>query len=162
MIDYSLWEVIKNGNKELKKPVGIVKQIYEPTFIEENLDRKNEMKPRGTLLMEIPNKDQLKFYSYQDTKFLMEAIEKRIIKHKPKSKKYVFYILQQHNNTSNTNEADNTTYGVSTAHTQGNIINSTSVDNLSNVVICAFLASQPNSPHLAREDLEQINPDDLE
>ncbi|GJX36402.1 hypothetical protein Tco_0247959 [Tanacetum coccineum] len=27
-------------------------------------------------------------------------------------------------------------------------------DNLSDVVICAFLASQPNSPQLAREDLE--------
>nr|GFB06189.1 hypothetical protein [Tanacetum cinerariifolium] len=77
MTDYSLWEVIKNGNKVLKKTVGIVKQIYEPTFVEENLDMKNEMKPRGTLLMEIPNKDQLKFHLYQDTKFLMEAIEKR-------------------------------------------------------------------------------------
>nr|GFC88820.1 hypothetical protein [Tanacetum cinerariifolium] len=80
MTDYSLWEVIKNGNKVLKKTVGIVKQIYEPTFVEENLDMKNEMKPRGTLLMEIPNKDQLKFHLYQDTKFLMEAIEKRLQK----------------------------------------------------------------------------------
>nr|GEV50925.1 ribonuclease H-like domain, reverse transcriptase, RNA-dependent DNA polymerase [Tanacetum cinerariifolium] len=35
-------------------------------------------------------------------------------------------------------------------------------DNLSDAVICAFLASQPNSPQLAREDLEQIDPDDLE
>ncbi|GKF78298.1 hypothetical protein Tco_0230768, partial [Tanacetum coccineum] len=41
-------------------------------------------------------------------------------------------------------------------------INPTSRDNLSDVVICAFLASQPNSPQLAREDLEQIDPDDLE
>ncbi|GKB54197.1 ribonuclease H-like domain-containing protein [Tanacetum coccineum] len=29
-------------------------------------------------------------------------------------------------------------------------------------MICAFLASQPNSPQLTREDLEQIDPDDLE
>nr|GEY61621.1 hypothetical protein [Tanacetum cinerariifolium] len=35
-------------------------------------------------------------------------------------------------------------------------------NNLSDVVICAFLASQPNSPQLAREDLEQIELDDLE
>ncbi|GKB72995.1 ribonuclease H-like domain-containing protein [Tanacetum coccineum] len=34
--------------------------------------------------------------------------------------------------------------------------------NLSDVVICVFLASQPNSPQLAQEDLEQIHPDDLE
>nr|GEU56827.1 putative ribonuclease H-like domain-containing protein [Tanacetum cinerariifolium] len=35
------------------------------------------MKARGTLLMALPNKDQLKFHSYQDAKLLMEAIEKR-------------------------------------------------------------------------------------
>nr|GFC73781.1 hypothetical protein [Tanacetum cinerariifolium] len=63
---------------------------------------------------------------------------------------------------SSTNEADNTAYGVSTTHTQGNTVNSTSIDILSDAVICAFLASQPNSPQLAREDLEQIDPDDLE
>nr|GEY85171.1 ribonuclease H-like domain-containing protein [Tanacetum cinerariifolium] len=34
--------------------------------------------------------------------------------------------------------------------------------NLSDAVIYAFLVSQPNSPQLAREDLEQIDPDDLE
>nr|GEU86349.1 hypothetical protein [Tanacetum cinerariifolium] len=39
--------------------------------------RKNDIKARGTLLMILPNKDQLKFNSYQDAKFLMEAIEKR-------------------------------------------------------------------------------------
>ncbi|GKB05595.1 hypothetical protein Tco_0833790 [Tanacetum coccineum] len=58
-----------------------------------------------------------------------------------------------------TNEADNTAHGVSAAHTQ---CNSTSGDNLSYAMICAFLASQLNSPQLAREDLEQIDPDDLE
>nr|GFA92690.1 ribonuclease H-like domain-containing protein [Tanacetum cinerariifolium] len=50
---------------------------YEPTTVEEKLDRKNEIKARGTLLMALPNKDQLKFHSYQDAKFLIEAIEKR-------------------------------------------------------------------------------------
>nr|GEW07721.1 zinc finger, CCHC-type [Tanacetum cinerariifolium] len=66
------------------------------------------------------------------------------------------------NSRSNTNEADTTASGVSTAHTQGTTVNSTSVDNLSDAVICAFLASQPNSPQLVKEDLEQIKPDDLE
>nr|GEX20603.1 hypothetical protein [Tanacetum cinerariifolium] len=54
-----------------------VEQPYEPNTVEEKLDRKNEMKARGTLLMALPNKDQLKFHSYQDVKLLMEAIEKR-------------------------------------------------------------------------------------
>nr|GEV16950.1 hypothetical protein [Tanacetum cinerariifolium] len=35
------------------------------------------MKARGTLLMALPNKYQLKFHSYQNAKLLMEAIEKR-------------------------------------------------------------------------------------
>nr|GEW59087.1 hypothetical protein [Tanacetum cinerariifolium] len=66
------------------------------------------------------------------------------------------------NSTSSANEADNTAYGVSNAYTQGNTVNSTYVDNLSDAMICTCLASQPNSPQLDREDLEQIDPDDLE
>ncbi|GKE02187.1 putative reverse transcriptase domain-containing protein, partial [Tanacetum coccineum] len=76
MTDYSLWEVIKNGNKVLKRTIGETKQEYEPTTAEEKQDRRNEMKARGTLLMALPNKDQLKFHSYKDAKLLMKAIEK--------------------------------------------------------------------------------------
>ncbi|GJS09850.1 hypothetical protein Tco_0366646 [Tanacetum coccineum] len=50
------------------------------------------------------------------------------------------------NSNSNTNEADNNAYGVSAANTQSN---PTSGDNISDTVICAFLASQPNSPQLS-------------
>ncbi|GJV01642.1 ribonuclease H-like domain-containing protein [Tanacetum coccineum] len=66
------------------------------------------------------------------------------------------------NNSGSTNEAVNTTHGVSAASTQANTVNSKNVDNLSDVVIYAFLASQPSSPQLVNEDLEQIHPDDLE
>ncbi|GJR47625.1 ribonuclease H-like domain-containing protein [Tanacetum coccineum] len=59
MTDYSLWEVILNGNKVLKRTVGETEQEYEPTTAEEKQDRRNEMKARGTLLMALPNKDQL-------------------------------------------------------------------------------------------------------
>nr|GEY55682.1 ribonuclease H-like domain-containing protein [Tanacetum cinerariifolium] len=154
-------------------------QLYEPTTVEEKLDRKNEMKARGTLLMALLNKDQLKFHSYQDEKFLMEAIEKRYGGNKESKKVQRTLLKRQYknfttsssetldqtfdrlqklisqleiqgevieqedinlkllrslpsectNSTSSTNEADNTAYGVSTAHTQ--------------------------------EDLEQIDPDDL-
>ncbi|GJZ26155.1 hypothetical protein Tco_0570408 [Tanacetum coccineum] len=233
MTDYSLWEVIKNGNKVLKKTVGDVEQVYEHTYAEEKLDRKNKMKARGTLLMALPNKDQLKLHSYQDLKLLMEAIEKRYGGNKESKKVHRTLLKQQYenfaglssetidqifdrlqklisqleiqeevieqedmnlkllkslpsewkthaliwrnkeeietislddftNSTNNTNKADNTAYGVSTAHTQSNAVNSTSVDNLSDAVICAFLASQPNSPQLAQEDLEQLLLDDLE
>ncbi|GJX13289.1 ribonuclease H-like domain-containing protein [Tanacetum coccineum] len=40
-------------------------------------------------------------------------------------------------------------------------INAANIDNLSDAVICAFLASQPNNSQLAHEDLQQIHPDDI-
>ncbi|GJU55355.1 ribonuclease H-like domain-containing protein [Tanacetum coccineum] len=46
--------------------------------------------------------------------------------------------------------------------TQVNAAYSINIDNLSDAVICAFIASQPNSPQLVHEDLQQIHPDDME
>ncbi|GKA58411.1 hypothetical protein Tco_0757599, partial [Tanacetum coccineum] len=130
MTDYSLWE-----------------------------DRRNEMKARGTLLMALPNKDQLKFHSYKDAKLLMlqklisqleiqgevinqEDMNLKLLRSLPSEWKTHALIWRNKvkiktislddftNSNSSTNEADNTAYGVSTAHTQ--------------------------------EDLEQLHPDDLE
>ncbi|GJX38597.1 hypothetical protein Tco_0251900, partial [Tanacetum coccineum] len=247
----------------MKITVGETEQEYEPTTAEEKQDMRNEMKARGTLLMALPNKDQLKFRSYKDAKLLMEAIEKRYGGNKESKNVQRTLLKQQYenfaglssesmnqtfdrlqklisqleiqgkvitqedmnlkllrslpsvwkthaliwrnkeeietislddlynnlkiyepelagssstsqnpqnmafvssNNTnsncnSSTNKADNTARRVNATHTQ---CNSTSRDNLSDAMICASLASQPNSPQLAREDLEQIDPDDLE
>ncbi|GJW86132.1 ribonuclease H-like domain-containing protein [Tanacetum coccineum] len=66
------------------------------------------------------------------------------------------------NNTSSTNGEVNTAHGVTTASTQATTVKSTTIDNLSDVVICAFFTRQPNSLQLDNEDLQQINPDDLE
>ncbi|GKB75873.1 hypothetical protein Tco_0942768, partial [Tanacetum coccineum] len=206
-----------------------------------------------TLLMALPNKDQLKFHSYKDAKLLMETIEKRYRGNKEPKKVQRTLLKQQYenftrssletmdqtfdrlqklisqleiqgevitqedmnlkllrslpsewkthaliwrnkeeietislddlynnlkiyepeitgssstsqnpknvafvssnstNSNRSTNKADNTAYGVSDAHTQSN---PTSEDNLSDVVICAFLSNQPNSPQLAQEDLK--------
>ncbi|GJR29458.1 hypothetical protein Tco_1105690 [Tanacetum coccineum] len=64
-------------------------------------------------------------------------------------------------NTSSTNGAVNTAHGAITASTQATAANSITIDNLSDAVICAFFASQPNSLQLDNEDLQQIHPDDL-
>ncbi|GJZ66431.1 putative ribonuclease H-like domain-containing protein [Tanacetum coccineum] len=63
---------------------------------------------------------------------------------------------------STSNEAVNAAHGVTTASTQVNTTYSINIDNLSDVVICSFFASQPNSPQLAHKDLQQIHPDDIE
>ncbi|GKF74080.1 hypothetical protein Tco_0220412 [Tanacetum coccineum] len=62
---------------------------------------------------------------------------------------------------SSTNGAVNTAHGATTASTQATAVNTTTIDNLSDVFICAFFTSQPNSPQLDNEDSQQINPDDL-
>nr|GEU39931.1 retrovirus-related Pol polyprotein from transposon TNT 1-94 [Tanacetum cinerariifolium] len=78
MIDYSLWEVILNGDSPV--PTQVVEGVLQPvapTTAKQRLARKNELKAHGTLLMALPDKHQLKFNSYKDAKTLMEAIEKR-------------------------------------------------------------------------------------
>nr|GEV32030.1 putative ribonuclease H-like domain-containing protein [Tanacetum cinerariifolium] len=78
MTDYSLWEVILNGDSPV--PTRIVEGVIQPvapTTAEQKLSIKNELKARGTLLMALPDKHQLEFNSHKDAKTLMEAIEKR-------------------------------------------------------------------------------------
>nr|GEX10649.1 hypothetical protein [Tanacetum cinerariifolium] len=77
MTDYSLWEVISNGDSlVLTRIVQGVVQPVAPTTAEQKLATKNELKARGTLLLALPYKHQLKFNSHNDAKKLMEAIEK--------------------------------------------------------------------------------------
>nr|GEV56759.1 uncharacterized mitochondrial protein AtMg00810-like [Tanacetum cinerariifolium] len=72
------------------------------------------------------------------------------------------FVSSSNNNSTSTNGAVNTAHGVSTASIQVNAVNFTNINNLSDVVICAFLASQPHSPQLVNDDLEKIHPYDLE
>nr|GEZ36214.1 hypothetical protein [Tanacetum cinerariifolium] len=78
MTDYSLWEIILNGDSHIPtRLVEGVAQPVAPTTVEQKLARKNELKARGTLLMALLDKHQLKFNLHKDAKSLMEAIEKR-------------------------------------------------------------------------------------
>nr|GEW13027.1 putative ribonuclease H-like domain-containing protein [Tanacetum cinerariifolium] len=78
MTNYSLWEVILNGDSlVLTRIVKDVVQPVPPITAEQKLARKNKLKARGTLLMALSDKHQLKFNSHKDAKTLMEAIEKR-------------------------------------------------------------------------------------
>nr|GEU38467.1 phosphatidylinositol 3-kinase, root isoform [Tanacetum cinerariifolium] len=95
MTDYSLWKVILNGDSPV--PTRIVEGVVQPvapTTAEQKLARKNELKARGTLLMALPEKHQLKFNSHKDAKTLMEAIEKRF-RGKTETKKVQKTLLKQ-------------------------------------------------------------------
>nr|GEY86076.1 hypothetical protein [Tanacetum cinerariifolium] len=72
MTDYSLWEVILNGDSPV--PTRVVKgviQPFAPTTVEQRLAQKNELKAHGTLLMALLDKHQLKFNSHKDAKTLI-------------------------------------------------------------------------------------------
>nr|GEZ82503.1 hypothetical protein [Tanacetum cinerariifolium] len=154
---------------------------------EEKAQRRLEVKERSTLMMGILNEHQLKFNSIKDAKQCWKML-KRDLRNKadldtismddlynnlkvygPKVKgmsssnsntqnmPFPSSTNSSTNRVVNTAQAINTVNGVSTVSTQVNVVN-----NMSNVVICAFLASQPNSPQLAHGDLEQIHPYDME
>nr|GEU82511.1 hypothetical protein [Tanacetum cinerariifolium] len=139
MNDYSLWEVILNGDSPTPKRVvdGVV-QTIAPTTAEQRLAKKNELKVRGTLLMALPDKNQLKFNTHKDAKYLMEDIEK------------------------STNASVSAVASVSAASSKVPVSALPNVDNLSDAVIYSFFASQSNSPQLDNDDLKQIDVDDLE
>ncbi|GJZ92045.1 ribonuclease H-like domain-containing protein [Tanacetum coccineum] len=186
MIYYSLWEVIENGNAPpITKVVEGVKTSIAPTTAKEKAQRRLELKAISTLLMGIPNEHQLKINSIKDAKSLLQAVKKRfrgnaatkktqrnLLKQqyenftatrgqrniKLKHTKRSFYVL---NSTNSTNGAVNIAHGATTASTQATAINSTTIDNLSDAVICAFFAIQPNSLQLDKTDLQQIHPNDL-
>nr|GEY83803.1 ribonuclease H-like domain-containing protein [Tanacetum cinerariifolium] len=99
MTDYALWEVIVNGDSHLPNRTGDgVEQTYPPTTTEKKLARKNKLKAIGTLLMALPNEHQLKFNSYKNAKFLMEAIEKRFGGNKESKKVHKTLLKQWYEN----------------------------------------------------------------
>nr|GFA20505.1 hypothetical protein [Tanacetum cinerariifolium] len=182
MTDYSLWEVILNGDSPVPtRLVEGVAQPVAPTTIEQKLARKNELKARGTLLMALPDKYQLKFYSHKDAKSLMEAIEKHFDGNTETKKVQKTLLKQQFKNFSgstsesldqihdrlqkladSTNDSVSAAVSVSVVGTKLSASTLPNVDSLSNAVIYSFFASQSSSPQLDKKDLKQIDADDLE
>nr|GEZ38495.1 putative ribonuclease H-like domain-containing protein [Tanacetum cinerariifolium] len=180
MTDYSLWEVILNGGSPvITRIVEGVVQPVAPTTTEQKLAKKNKLKARGTLLMTLPDKHQLKFNTHKDAKTLMEAIEKRFRGNTETKKVQKTLLKQQFENFSGSSSegtdshnlafvsstpTDSTTDPVSAAvnvsAVGAKLIASPlpNVDSLSNAVIYSFFASQSSSPQLDNDDLKQIDP----
>nr|GEV73871.1 hypothetical protein [Tanacetum cinerariifolium] len=76
---------------------GVVQPIA-PTTAKQRLAKKNELKARGTLLMALPDKHQLKFNINKDAKSLMEAIEKGFCGNKETKKVQKTLLKQQYEN----------------------------------------------------------------
>nr|GEU81783.1 ribonuclease H-like domain-containing protein [Tanacetum cinerariifolium] len=180
MTDYSLREVILNGDSP--GPTRVIEGVVQPvapTTAEHRLARKNELKARGTLLMDLPDKHQLKFNIHKDAKTLMEAIEKRFGGNKETKKRNKVYeakvkssssaststqniAFTSSQTTNSTNDPVSVVATVSAASVKILVSALPNVDTLSNAVIYSFFASQSNSPQLDNDDLKQIDADDLE
>nr|GEX30208.1 ribonuclease H-like domain-containing protein [Tanacetum cinerariifolium]GEX30489.1 ribonuclease H-like domain-containing protein [Tanacetum cinerariifolium] len=104
MTNYSLCEVILNSDSSIPTRVvdGVVQPVA-PTTAEQRLAKKNELKARGTLLMALPDKHQLKFNIHKDAKSLMEAIEKRFGGNKETKKVQKTILKQQYKNFTGSN-----------------------------------------------------------
>ncbi|GJT92454.1 ribonuclease H-like domain-containing protein [Tanacetum coccineum] len=77
-IDYTLWEIVENGNApKVTKTVDGKETVIPPTSVEEKTQKRVELEAISTLLMGLPNEHQLKFNSFKDAKTLMQAIENR-------------------------------------------------------------------------------------
>nr|GEW19396.1 ribonuclease H-like domain-containing protein [Tanacetum cinerariifolium] len=172
MVDYSLWDVIENGNAPpITKVVEGVETIIAPTTAEEKAQKEvldqtfdrlqkiiSQLEIHGeSISQEDVNQKFLRSLSSEWNTHTILGQKDIKLKHKHTKCSFVFS-----NNTSNTNGAVNTAHGATTATTQATIVNSTIIDNLSDAVICAFFGSQPNSPQLNYDDLQQIYPYDLE
>ncbi|GJT35528.1 hypothetical protein Tco_0925947 [Tanacetum coccineum] len=112
MIDYSLWEVIENGNAPpITKVVEGVETTIAPTTAEEKAQRRLELKARSTLLRRIPNEHQLKFNSIKDAKSLLQAVEKRFGENAATKKTQRNLLKQQYENfTASSSEVFDQTF----------------------------------------------------
>nr|GEX02240.1 putative ribonuclease H-like domain-containing protein [Tanacetum cinerariifolium] len=152
-------------------PTRVVEGVLQPVApitIKQKLARKNELKARGTLLMALPDKHQLKFNSHKDAKTLMEAIEKRLQKLVSQLEIHGVSLSQEDVNLKFLRSLPSewktfsAAASVSVVCAKMHVSSLPNVDSLSNVVIYSFFASQSSSPQLYNEDLKHIDVDDLE
>nr|GEZ69477.1 ribonuclease H-like domain-containing protein [Tanacetum cinerariifolium] len=185
MTDYSLWEVILNGDSPTPTIIidGVV-QVIAPTTAEQRLAKKNELKARGTLLMALPDKHHLKFNIYKDDKSLMEAVEKRLQKlisqleilgesisqedinikflRSLPSEWKTHTLIWRNKADLEKQSLDDLLNNLKIYEAEAPVSTLLNVDNLSDAVIYSFFASHSTSPQLDNEDLKQIDADDLE
>nr|GEV35112.1 retrovirus-related Pol polyprotein from transposon TNT 1-94 [Tanacetum cinerariifolium] len=172
-------------NQRVFKPVA-------PNTTKQRLARKNELKARGTLLMDLPNKHQLKFNTHKDAKTLMEAIEKTFGGNTETKKVQKTLLKQQYKNftcsssksldqihdrlqklisqleilrVSLSQEDINLNLKIYDAEVKSSSSASTSTQNIALcllLTLTALMSHQSTSLQLDNDDLKQIDDDDLE
>nr|GEW18450.1 hypothetical protein [Tanacetum cinerariifolium] len=167
-INYNLCEIIENGNASIvKKLVNGKETIIPPTTVEEKAQRRTELKERSTLLITLPNENQLKFNSYKDAKSLMQAIEQiwstEVIEQNYEILQKLISQLEMHGEViPQENINQNFLRSLSQEWTMHTIMwrNEPEIETLS--LDDLFNNLKAYKSELDNEDLQQIHPDDLE
>ncbi|GKA39628.1 ribonuclease H-like domain-containing protein [Tanacetum coccineum] len=187
-IDYTLWKIVENGNAPIvTKTVDGKETVIPPTnggYILQKKTQKNLLKQQyenfatsNTEVIEqayerlqklisqlemhgevIPQEDiNQKFLRSLSQEWTMHTI---VWRNKPEIETLSLDDLFN-NLKAYESEVKGTSSSTTNSH-NGAADSSTTVENLSDAVIYSFFASQPSILQLDNEDLQQINPDDLE
>nr|GFB37500.1 hypothetical protein [Tanacetum cinerariifolium] len=190
MADYSLWEVIINGDSPV--PTVVVEGAVQPAAIlsaDQKLARRNKLKAREDVnlkfLRSLPsewkthtliwrNKANLEEYSLDDL-FNTLRIYEAEVKHSSSlgNLKQNIGFVSSSNTDSTTDSLDNEDLkqidvddleeiDLPAVCAKLPMSSLPNVDSLSSAIIYSFFASQSTSPQLEYKDLKQIDVDDLE
>nr|GEU68589.1 hypothetical protein [Tanacetum cinerariifolium] len=175
MTDYSLWEVILNGDSPAPTRVveGVLQQV-SPTTSEQRLARKNELKARGSSTKSLDQiHDRLHNLISQleilRVSLSQEDINLKFLNSLPSEWRTHNLIWrnktdleeQSLNDFDSTNEQVSVVVSVSAVCAKMHVSSLPNVNSLSNAVIYSFFGSQSSSPQLDNDDLKHIAADDF-
>nr|GEY82586.1 hypothetical protein [Tanacetum cinerariifolium]GEY82590.1 hypothetical protein [Tanacetum cinerariifolium] len=172
--DYALWDVILNGNSAVQMTKDEAGNKIEVPYVtaQQILARTRERKAKSTLLMAIPNEHLARFHGIKDAKTLWVAIKTRFDEGLDKGYdrfQRLLSLFEIHGagidnldihdvyNNLKVYEADIKGSFGSSSNSQNVQGSSSYADEL----VFLFFTNQSSSPHLDKEDLEQIDQDDL-
>ncbi|GJR42635.1 hypothetical protein Tco_1310738 [Tanacetum coccineum] len=147
MIDYSLWEVIENGTKEA------VEKRFEGNAATKKTQRNllKQQYENFTASSSEVNKPEIDTLSLDDLYNNLKIYEPEVKGTSSSSTNTQNVAFVSSNSTNSTNGAVNTSHCATTASTQATAVNSTTIDNLSDVVICAFFWKEILKEHWGRK-----------
>nr|GFA19594.1 ribonuclease H-like domain-containing protein [Tanacetum cinerariifolium] len=158
MTDYSLWEVILNGDCPV--PTRIIEGVVQPKDVNLKFLRSIPSEWKTHILI-WQNKTDLEDKSLDDLFNSLKIYESEV-KHSSslgtESHDLAFVSSTLTDRTNDSVSAAVNVFAIGTKLSASTLPN---VDSLSNAIIYSFFASQSSSPQLDNEDLKQIDVDDL-
>ncbi|GJX79081.1 ribonuclease H-like domain-containing protein [Tanacetum coccineum] len=179
-IDYTLWEIIENGNAPIVTKIVDGKETAIPPI---NLELISQLEMHGEVISQEDinqkflrslsqkwtmhtivwrNKPEIETLSLDDLFNNLKAYESEVKGTSSSTTNSHNVAFLSSSSINSATRAVFTAQGVNTASTQGVADSSTTVENLSDVVIYSFFSSQQSISQLDNEDLQQIHLDDLE